>query len=80
MNDNDATVRLRARWDGDTALAPEQAIELRELYSELQAATAAAAEALGKTGPMPAGMPLQRFREIDSRVAALVDRIRVILD
>jgi hypothetical protein len=80
MGDNDATVRLRARWDGNPAMTAQQAAELRELYSELRDATAAAAEALSNTGPVPAGMPLQRFREIDSHVAELVDRIRAILD
>jgi hypothetical protein len=79
MGDNDATVRIRAAWSGKTTIAPGQAAELRELYSELQAATVAAAEALGATGPAPSGMPLQRFRELDERVVELTDRIREIL-
>jgi hypothetical protein len=76
MGDNDATVRIRARWEGDTAITPPQAAELREFYFELQDATTAAAEALGTTGAAPGGMALQRFRELDSRVAELVERIR----
>ena len=80
MGDNDATVRIRARWEGDTAITREQAAKLRELYSDLQDATTAASEALGTTGAAPSGMALQRFRELDARVLELVERIRETLD
>jgi hypothetical protein len=80
MSDNDATVRIRAPWAGKTAITPDQAAGLRELYSELQDSTMAAAEALGTAGAAPSGMALQRFRELDSRVAELVERIRETID
>jgi hypothetical protein len=80
MGDNDATVRIRARWAGDTPITREQASKLQELYTDLQEATAAAVEALGTTGAPPSGMALQRFRELDSRVGELVERIRETLD
>jgi|HubBroStandDraft_1064217.scaffolds.fasta_scaffold71184_2 hypothetical protein len=80
MGDNDATVRIRARWVGNTAITREQAAKLRELYSDLQEASTAAAESLGTNDVAPSGMALQRFRELDSRVAELVERIRETLD
>jgi hypothetical protein len=80
MGDNDATVRIRARWEGDTEITREQAAKLRELYSDLQDAATAASEALGTTGAAPSGMALQRFRELDARVLELVERIRETLD
>jgi hypothetical protein len=79
MGDNDSTARIRAAWSGMGAITPDQAAELRELYSELQEATIAAAEALGTSGAAPQGMAFQRFRELDRGVAKLVDRIQEIL-
>ena len=80
MGDNDATVKIRAAWSGKTAITPEQAAELRELYSDLQDATTAASEALGTTGAAPSGMALKRFRELDTRVVEILERIRETLD
>jgi thioesterase domain-containing protein len=80
MSDNEATVRIRAPWVGKTAITPDQAAGLRELYSELQNATVAAAEALGTPAAAPSGMALQRFRELDARVVELVERIRETID
>jgi hypothetical protein len=79
MGDNDSTARIRAAWSGKSAITPDQAEELRELYSELQEGATAAAEALGTTGAVPQGMAFQRFRELDGRVAELVERIQEIL-
>jgi hypothetical protein len=75
------TMPIRARWSrsGRAILTPEEAAELRELYSELPDASAAAAEALGHAGPAPTGLALERFRELDGRVLAIIERIRAIL-
>jgi hypothetical protein len=76
MNDDEATVRMRAAWSGGTAISREQAAQLRQLYSELQDATRATAESLGTTGAPPSGMALERFLELDARVFEIIERIR----
>jgi hypothetical protein len=75
------TMPIRARWSrsGRAVITLAEAAELRELYSELPDASAAAAEALGNTGAAPTGLALERFRELDGRVLAIIDRIRAIL-
>ena len=75
------TMPIRARWSrsGKAFVTPEEAAELRELYAELPDASEAAAEALGNTGAPPTGLALERFRELDGRVLAIIERIRAIL-
>ncbi len=80
MSDEDDTVTIRAggSWYRKV-LTSEQADELRQLYDELPDTATGAAEALGTTGPVPSGMPLQRFFEHNARVLEMVARIREIL-
>jgi hypothetical protein len=49
------------------------------LYDSLVDIAATAAEALGKAGPGPTGLALTRFRQLDARVVAIMDRIKTIL-
>jgi len=80
MEDDTVTIRARRSWPENAFITSSQAEELRDLYSELPDASAAAAEALGGAGAVvPAGMSLQRFRELDARVVELIERIQAIL-
>jgi hypothetical protein len=76
----DETVRIRARRSrlGKPAIRPDQATELRELYSELQGISAAAVEAMGATG-VPTGLALERFLELHARASTILERSSEIL-
>jgi hypothetical protein len=70
------SARSRAAAD-KTVITPAEAAELRQLYDDLEEASTAAAEALSTRGL--AGLALTRFRELNARVVAIVDRIDAIL-
>ena len=76
MDDNDATARIRDPWAG-TALAG--VTDLRDLYSELQDTTTAAAILLGTAGALLTGTALRYFRELDADILEITERIRVAL-
>jgi hypothetical protein len=77
----DETVKIRARWSrsGKDALRPDQATELRELYSELQEVSAAGTHVLGSIGTVTAGFALRRFLELQARASAIIERVSEIL-
>jgi hypothetical protein len=79
MDCNDATVRIRAQWAGETDLAPAHAANLRDLYAELQDTATAAAIVLGTAEAVLKGMALLRFHRLDARVFEIIERIRVTL-
>jgi len=78
MDDNNATVRIRDPWAG-TALTAVRATDLRDLYSELQDTTTAAAILLGTAGALLTGTALRYFRELDADILEITERIRVAL-
>jgi len=79
MTSDTKTVRLPRFKPARTQLTAEELEELRELYWELPSAAEAAAELLGRSGPAPTGMPLERLIESTERMATLLGEIDAIL-
>ena len=69
-----------ARRHGTAGKAVTQAEvrELRGLYDRLATASTEAGLELGRTGASPAAIESQRFKDLDARVDAMVDRIKAI--
>ena len=61
-------------------IKPDQATELRELYSELRDVSAAVAVPLGDIGTVPTGFALERFLELHARGSAIIARASEILE
>jgi hypothetical protein len=63
---------------GRSFISLEEAEELQRLYAEMRTASKRAADALQTQGAPLEGMPLQRYRDEEAKVAAIWRRIREI--
>jgi hypothetical protein len=81
MGDNENIPRYRPgqviRTGG--AITPTQTTELRRLFDLAADTCDAAGQILGRAGPPPVGADLERLRELNERIDAVVDRIKAIL-
>ena len=78
MSDEAPTYRTPTRSSA-IGITPAEAEELRELYSELPLAAEAAHEALESSGPLPRGLQLGHFMELQARILEIVLRVEEIL-
>jgi hypothetical protein len=75
----DAPPYRPGRPAGKSVITKVEASSLLRLYAELPNAAAAARQALKAAGDPVTGAALQHFREVDARLAAIIDQIKTIL-
>jgi hypothetical protein len=61
------------------AMTPQESRELLQLYAELPNASSAALQARRIASETPTGSALQKFKELDARLEAIISRINEIL-